>query len=363
MAGMRTIVCPLDWGLGHATRCVPLIRELLRQGSEVEIGCCDSQKAFFSLEFPELVLHEAPSYQIRYPTQGWQMPFWLLCEFPRLRHLIRTEQLWLEELCKKRSITHVISDNRFGCFSKRLPSVYMTHQLRIAFPDPLTFCEKAGVRWHASWQKHYRETWIPDYAEAPGLAGKLSHTDTSLPLRYLGPLSRFTPTPEPVSPSSSMLDILALISGPEPQRTLFEKKILTLLAQIEGKHALVRGLPGSVSKLEGPEHVIIANHLNTPELQKMIANSRTILCRPGYSTLMDLALFGSHTLLIPTPGQTEQEYLAKNLAAAQQANCITQNKLNRESILHACNNNIRLPIQSKSKNLIEEAIAHLLKLV
>jgi predicted glycosyltransferase len=361
---VKVIVCPLDWGLGHATRCVPIIRELMAQGSAVEIGCCASQKKFFQLEFPGMVLHEAPSYNIRYPEKGWQMPFWLLAELPRLRRVIREEQRWIESLCVERHATHVLSDNRFGCYSRRVPSVYMTHQLRIAFPAPFHIFEALGEFWHARQQAPFREIWVPDVAEYPGLSGKLGHLHgTRDKIRYIGPLSRFQATS--TIPDGPKPDILALLSGPEPQRSLFERLLLEALPQLPGQHIMVRGLPGAPPPPDtGTPDLQIVNHLPTPDLQGLVQRSRHIICRPGYSTLMDLAVLGACPILVPTPGQTEQIYLGQTLARQGQAAYLAQTDCTATAIRNACAQKTQHLPQHKINNiLLPQAVSHLGQIV
>jgi hypothetical protein len=300
----KIIVSPLDWGLGHATRCVPIIRSLLEQGAEVEIASASSHKKIFAQEFPNLAWREAPAYNIKYPKYGWQMPFWLLSQIPHIKKTMQEENKWLASLCEKQKYTQIISDNRFGFFSKKIKSIYITHQLRIAFPGPFAIFEKIGELWHKSIMKNFNEIWVPDYKEFPGLAGKLSHPSyTDEKIKYIGPLSRLINNPENSanpenSSSDKSIDILALISGPEPQRTIFEKQVRKILSKTKGNHYIVRGK-------------IDEENISAAELREKILASRKVLCRSGYSTIMDLALLKAEAIFIPTPGQTEQIYLAK----------------------------------------------------
>lgn len=363
---MKALVCPLDWGLGHATRCVPIIRELLAQGCEVELGASGNQRAFFAQELPGLVIHEAPSYAIRYPERGWQMPFWLGANLPRIARVIREEQAWIEDLAKRRHASHIISDNRFGCYSHNLPSVYITHQLRIAFPPPAHLFEVWGERWHRRQFSPFREVWVPDMPTGPGLAGKLSHpAHLSAQVRYVGPLSRFEP-PEMLESLSDMnarpIAVLALLSGPEPQRSLFEGKVLDVLPEIPGKHVLVRGLPGQREMPANSDNLEIHNHLDTQALTQMIRNSQVVLCRPGYSTLMDLAVLGAQPILVPTPGQTEQEYLARDLSSHGAAIHIPQTKITESALRLAMQNPGHFSARSWDRSLLRKAIENLINL-
>jgi hypothetical protein len=307
----KTIVSPLDWGLGHATRCVPIIRSCLEQGMEVEIASAITHKNFFAQEFPNLTWREVPAYNIRYPKHSWQMPFWIFWQNPRIKKTMQEENKWLAAQCEKQKYTQIISDNRFGFFNKKIKSIYITHQLRIAFPGIFSIFEKIGENWHKNIMKNFDEIWVPDYEEFPGLAGKLSHPSyADKRIKYIGPLSRLANSQLP-TPNSQLktLDILALISGPEPQRSFFEKFAIKFLTEKPGNHCMVRGLPGEKEVPDLPFQVF--NHLSAADLREKILASRTVLCRSGYSTLMDLNLLKANAILFPTPGQTEQIYLAK----------------------------------------------------
>jgi hypothetical protein len=276
----------------------------LKQGAEVEIASAASHRKIFVQEFPDLVWREAPAYDIRYPSHGWQMPFWIFGQMRRIKNIAQEENRWLASLCEKQKYAQIISDNRFGFFNKKIKSIYITHQLRIAFPGIFSAFEKIGENWHKSIMKNFDEIWVPDYEEFPGLAGKLSHPSyADERIKYIGPLSRllseseFTELPE-FSEFSKTIDILAIISGPEPQRTVFEEYAVKFLAENPGNHCIVWGK-------------IDEENISAEELREKILSSRKVLCRSGYSTIMDLALLKADAIFVPTPGQTEQIYLAR----------------------------------------------------
>jgi hypothetical protein len=308
----KIIVSPLDWGLGHATRCVPVIRSYLEQNAEVEIASAITHKKFFAQEFPNLIWRELPAYDIKYPKHGWQMPFWIFGQIPHIKKIMREENEWLADLCERQKYTQIISDNRFGFFNRKIKSIYITHQLRIAFPQTFTAFEKIGETWHKSIMKNFNEIWVPDYEKFPGLAGKLSHPSyTDKRIKYIGPLSRLASNKEykEYGKLDKNIDFLALISGPEPQRSFFEKYAIKFLTENPGNHCMVRGLPDAKEIPDLPFQVF--NHLPAADLREKILASRTVLCRSGYSTIMDLSLLKANAILVPTSGQTEQIYLAK----------------------------------------------------
>lgn len=354
---MKILVAPLDWGLGHATRCIPIIRACIEAGHTVELATCGSIATLYKGEFPELVQHEFPSYGIRYPRVGLAMPFWLLKNLSRLRIVMAAEHARAEELVKECGFDMIISDNRFGCYSRKVHSVYMTHQLRIAFPFPFSYFEKMGIRYHAKFMRRFSEVWVPDIPDFPGLAGKLSHVlQMPLPVKYVGILSRFA---EPVTEISKEYDFLGVISGPEPMRTEFQNRLLVALSEIPGKHAVILGTPGRPVPTEHPENVTLFSHLETPEFARVVAGSRHVVSRSGYSTVMDVARLGANCVFVPTPGQTEQVYLGRSLRRSGFAGYIAEHKLSAKTLLESAAVPHRIPESPDSKGLLAAALMQL----
>ena len=300
----RILVAALDWGLGHATRCLPIIAELERQGAEVHLASAGRAAALWRAERPDLPLYDLPPYAVRYATGNMVRNF--LPQLPRLVQTVRAEHRALDRLIAAHHLDAVISDNRYGCYSRRVPSIFVTHQLRIRMPAPWPSAP-------ANWVNHrlirrFDHCWVPDYAEAPGLAGALAHGPGLPPAAYVGPLSRFVPTTAP-----PRYRWLALLSGPEPQRTYMENAIIEQAATVAGPGLIIGGRPDGPQRIV-PSGVTYLPFATTGELAELLPAAEVIVCRGGYSTLMDLAVFGSKALLVPTPGQTEQEYLAEELA-------------------------------------------------
>jgi len=329
----KILICPLDWGLGHAARMVPIIQELLDHHYEVLLGTSGNQKDFFLGEFPSVPQVDALSYQIQYPRIGWLMPVWLCIEIPRLLRLRKKEHHWTEAICKEHQVDFIISDNRFGCFSQIIPSVYITHQIRIALPRLLQWAEPMTQWAHRLIQKSFLETWIPDSDSPQSLGGRLSHSGIKKGFHFfIGPQTRFKEKAEKENPEK-IWDWLVLISGPEPQRSLFEEKAMAALSHMNaGKVLLVRGRPGQTETPKAPAHFVIYNHLPSPELRNAILSSRMILCRSGYSTLMDLQALYAKAILVPTPGQTEQIALAEDLHQKGFCTHLPQNELSFDNL-------------------------------
>lgn len=296
----RILIAPLDWGLGHATRCIPIIRHLLETGNEPVIAASGRPMLLLQEEFPEVENVEFEGYNISYP-EGTGMVWKMFQSTPHILRRIKQEHAELDEMIDRLNLDGVISDNRFGLHTKRIPSVYMTHQVMIKAP----FFETMLYRMHADYMRKFSEVWVPDFAEN-GLSGDLAH---KFPLpqngEYIGSLSRFSP-----SENEAKTDVLVIISGPEPQRTRFEKLVLDQLKNFDGTAVAVLGTPDKdFDRIEGKVRMV--SHLNAKQLEKEISATRLVVSRSGYSTIMDLSALGKQAVFVPTPGQTEQEYLAQ----------------------------------------------------
>ncbi|MEZ4720960.1 MAG: glycosyltransferase [Flavobacteriales bacterium] len=305
--GKKVLIAPLHWGLGHATRCIPIIRDQLAQGMEVLIAAEAGPKALLEEHFPEIRFVLIPFMEITYPADG-NMSRHFFWRGPRLLLSIWREHQFLQKLIKAEHIEVVISDSRFGLWSKKAHSIFVTHQVEIKSPHFQGLINVLN-RWVMS---HYDEVWIPDYHDFPGLAGELSHP-TNIPnhAKYIGPLSRFN---HAIEKREIKWKAVALISGPEPQRSLFEAEIARRFIESEEPALILRGKPNE-PETRDIGNLRIVHHLNDQTLLEELSQAEFVIARSGYSTIMDL-----HTLKIPveyhpTPGQTEQEYLAQLCAS------------------------------------------------
>ena len=324
----RILVAPLDWGLGHATRCIPIINELIKQHCEVIIAADGNPFFLLKKEFPTIVFLRIKGYKIQYSRNTKWLFFKLLLQFPKIIFSIWKENSWLEKIINEYRIDAVISDNRFGVYNKRIPSVYITHQLHIKAGN--VFSEKIAQKIHFHFIKKYSKCWVPDSKEN-GLAGELSHLE-NMPsnVLYIGPLSRF----EKINDVPKVYNLLISLSGPEPQRTIFEKMILTQLKTFKKKVLIVRGLPEENNNLQaGLKSIEIVNHLSAEELNLAFQQSEMIISRSGYSTIMDLVKLGKNAILVPTPGQTEQEYLSNYLMEKKYFYSVQQDNFSLETTM------------------------------
>ncbi|HTB08145.1 MAG TPA: glycosyltransferase [Bacteroidia bacterium] len=307
---MRILVSPLDWGLGHATRCVPIIRHLQSKGADVVLAADGAPLTLLQEHFPGIESVPLKGYRVKY-SHFLPVSAKIFLQIPKIMSAIKREHKELQKIIKEKNIDAVISDNRYGLYSDLVPTVFITHQANIqAAIGSKYFSDKV-----AGFVKKFTECWIPDNEGEDNLSGNLSHPlPEGMQAKYIGPLSRFGIA---TGAKDMKYDLLVLLSGPEPQRTVLEKKIINELATLPYVKALiVQGLPGNKDVVSPMENVDMVPHLNDASLFEKIMTSKTILSRPGYSTLMDLAVIGGkRALFIPTPGQTEQEYLAMRLEA------------------------------------------------
>ncbi|MFD1314941.1 glycosyltransferase [Namhaeicola litoreus] len=301
----RILVAPLNWGLGHATRCIPVVGALLEQGFEPVLASDGQALELLKKEFPALVSIELPSYHIKYTKNGNLLALGLLGQSQKIRRAAEKEYNCVDKLVAELKLDGIISDNRFGVYSKKVPSVYITHQLNVPFG---VFTRMASKIHHKLISK-FDECWVPDYEGYDNLAGSLSFPPPKkIQIRYIKPLSRFD-----YKAFVKVYDILVIISGPEPQRSIFEEKMIEKFKEFDGKVLIVRGILEQDQKREFLDSIEIVNYMLKEELEAAILRSELIISRSGYTTIMDMEALRSKAFFIPTPGQFEQILLAIHL--------------------------------------------------
>ena len=310
--GKNILICPLNWGLGHATRCVPIIKNFNNQGHKVIIAADEGPLAFLQKEFPDHEFIKFPGFSPKYSRSNTQV-FKMMAAFPGALRDFRRDHKTVESIVKNYNIDMVISDNRFGCWSKHAHSVFITHQLHIQVPKIWKWTTPIINLFNYSYIKKYNEVWVPDVENEPSMGGKLSHPAIkNIDLKYIGFLSRFSSDNQNVTEKTNKF--LVILSGPEPQRTMFEDIVLRQAKEIKDNVLILRAKPDSNDLLRDvPDNVSMFNHVDDEMFVKLVNSAEIIICRGGYSSLMDLAALGRTAFLVPTPGQTEQEYLAKHL--------------------------------------------------
>ena len=354
----RILVAPLDWGLGHATRCIPVIKELIQQECEVWLAGEGPQEVLLRKEFQELDFIHLPGYRIRYSRSAIGLLRSMVFQTPRILQVIKKENEWLKEKAEQHQFDAVISDNRYGLYHNNIPSIFITHQLAIKSPIG-NWSERILQKRNYRYINHFTECWVPDEENKNNLAGELSHPEIKpdVSVKYIGCLSRFNSN----NTNENKSHLLVIISGPEPQRSIFENLIVRQIAHYNGTATIVRGLPASTSLIPSTNTLQFYNHLPADELNNEMGKAEFIIARSGYSTIMDIFKLHKKSILIPTPGQTEQIYLAKYLSGNQMAFSVKQKEFSLYDVLEKAKKfTYQLP-SNNNENRLKPAIENFIR--
>lgn len=304
----KVLVAPVNWGIGHATRCIPVIQKLLSLDYEVVIASDGLSLELLRNEFPMLKWIELPSYNIRYSKRKYWFKFKLISQLFKIGRAVSEEYRLTKKLVESQKFSGIISDGRLGVRSKIVPSVYITHQLKL-FTGSTSFFSTAL---HQFYIKKFDQCWVPDISNRTScLSGKMGHLSNKknrFSIKYIGILSRMKKEKLPVS-----IALLAILSGPEPQRTMLEEKLIKELSKTQERTVIVQGLIGGEQIRKKTGNIELINFMLSGELQDAINQSEIIISRSGYSSVMDFSKMGKKVFFIPTPGQYEQQYLARRL--------------------------------------------------
>lgn len=305
------LVAALNWGIGHATRDIPIIDRLLERDCEVILASDGAALDVWRRTYPQLESIELPSWNIKYQKKGsfmWKMA----TRAPYILKAIEDEKLQVKNIIEKHSIDGLISDNRFGVYSPEIPSIFITHQISLRLNRFLRWAEPLLDYYNHHYIKKFDEVWVPDFEQEPNLSGELSHKHRiNDKVKFIGPISRFMDIWDGKQPDSEF-DIAVVLSGVEPQRSMLEEKLIRELKEMKDlKVILVQGKSNLNKNYEVRENFRVQSFMDSEELLQTFLKSKYIICRSGYSTILDLAVLKQTALMIPTPGQTEQEYLGK----------------------------------------------------
>ena len=356
------LIAPLDWGLGHATRCIPIIRHLEEKGCRILLAASGLQADLLQKEFPEIKILQVKGYNISYPVNKDFFSLKIAAQVPKIMRTISYEHKWLREAVKEHKIDAVISDNRYGMYHEKIPSVFITHQLAVK-SGMNNIIDKFLLKQNKKYINRFNECWVPDMSDENNLAGELSHPkNISSKIRYIGWLSRMDKVVSEKDPIAIGFDIACILSGPEPQRTLLEEKVLKQLNSFNGKAVLVRGVSTTQPFNQSTtQPITIFNQLSGNEISNIICKSKLVICRSGYSSVMDLVKLQQKAILIPTPGQTEQEYLSKYLMQRKIFLSFDQNEFDLQTAVDAAK---RFPFLFPGyKEGYKNAINDLLKII
>ena len=324
----KILIAPLNWGLGHASRCVPVIKELKAMGHFPVIAASPVLRIFLEGELDELSFLDLPEFKVQY---GGEKNFFsvLLGQLPSYLKNIKLEHSQLDQLIKAEGIDGIISDSRFGLYSRQVPSALIAHHLSPIASGFAKIFEKRAKKFIKDKVESFDFCWIPDYADR-WLSGSLSEMNEELDnLRLVGPLSRMNQA----QPFEKDIDLSVIISGPEPQRSQFDRELMAELSGFKNlKIQVLRGLPQAPPmKISG--NINVLNHLPFNQMRNMLLRSKLVISRSGYTSIMDLERLGINSAFIPTPGQTEQIYLAKRFQDLGIAPYQEQSKMNLKELV------------------------------
>lgn len=325
MSSKKTIlVAPLNWGLGHATRCIPIIDALLANNYDVLLASDGVALALLRKEYPQLPFKELPGYDISYAKKRHFFKVQMLLQSPKMLRAANIERKLVAQWVDEGLVDGIISDNRLGVRNEKVTSVFITHQLEVLSGATTGISSKL----HKQVIKKFDRCWVPDTRQKPNLSGRLGHP-SKLPENtdYIGPLSRFKK-----EDLSKKYDYLVLLSGPEPQRSMLEQRLLDAFENTEKKVLFVLGKTLEQQTRELRSNLEIVSFMTSEELERAMNSSEVIISRSGYTTIMDLAVLEKKALFIPTPGQYEQEYLAKRMSAQGLVPYVTQDRFSLDSL-------------------------------
>ncbi len=316
----------LDWGLGHASRSRVLLQILQEQNYVLTIASSGQALDYLQSHFPEADFLALSNYSISYAAKARNWKWNLLSQSQDLYKQHQADQQILKSYLQKNKVDILISDNRPSIYSPELPSIYITHQLQL----PKGTGSRLGTFIHQRYYTKFDQIWVPDTQQQTKITGELTEVKKWRDkIHFIGMLSTYEKTQE-----TKKIDFTAILSGPEPQRTLLEQKLTQLFSKIDGKHTIVRGT-NQGSSAQASKNTSIINLASANDIQQILNSSKLVICRSGYSSIMDLISVQQKALLIPTPGQPEQEYLAKYFSSMGYFNTCSQSEISLSLIYEA----------------------------
>lgn len=349
--------------MGHAGRMIPVASRLREMGHRIYFGAEERHLAFLDSELPGSTLIKFPGFKPGY-SRFLPAYFILLLKIPLLIYHTISEHFKVKRIIKDHSIDILISDNRFGLWNKDIKTIYVTHMPVIPFPEPFRFLECIGIKLHSTIIRRYSFCFIPDLPGAVNFTGRLTHSST-LPdnTRFIGVLSRFIgAVPKGTENNFSFRHNCVIISGPPPQSEILRKKLIQVMKDRQPVTIFLGGKPEGFAEMVRSDNIIYYNHLPSDAMKTVIGQSEEIIARAGYSTIMDLICIKKSALLIPTPGQTEQEYLSGYLSGKGWFSHISQKEITNELKFNSSQTiNWSDDIIPQSRLLLERALNEILE--
>jgi hypothetical protein len=298
----------LDWGIGHATRSIALVNKQIADGNSVTIASSGKALEFLKNYYPNILFIELGGLNLTYAKHFHYFNWWRI-----------SYKVWGQYYSDRRFVkSHeneydiIISDSRYGFFSKVTESHFITHQLNIIPPRGFGLFSPVLNLVSRKILQSYKRIIVPDKFGEKSLAGKLSQTNKSLKIHYVEYLSRFYNINACEDIKYKHYDVLIILSGPEPSRSYLEQKLVNLMTKLRMKSLILGGFTQKSLFTKNP-YADYQAHLPDIEFASAVVSIPYIIARAGYSTILDLAVLNRMALLIPTPHQSEQQYLADYL--------------------------------------------------
>lgn len=327
----KILIAPMDWGLGHTTRCIPIAQHFHKLGHTIFFAGNNIQQQLFEASCPFATSIFLDGYNVKYPSKGSLFMLKMVMQLPKIATTIKQEHTWLRQQMRMHHFDIILSDNRYGLYHEDAKNILITHQLNIQTGTRLgNWVIKEKTK---KLINHFQECWLVD-AEECNLASYLSeHIALKIPTRNIGWLSQFQYNQEETAhPLDGKPYILAVLSGPEPMRTQFQKSLLGQMAKMpELQFVMISGMQQTI-----PQHANNIHFITLADqfvLKQYMQHCSGIICRSGYSSIMDIICLQKPAFFVPTPGQTEQEILAEHLSGLAQFNFAHQDAFRLDKIV------------------------------
>jgi uncharacterized protein (TIGR00661 family) len=312
----RVFICPLNWGMGHASRVIPVVDHFQSLGYEILLGGSGKSGTLLQSAFPGLPFYTMPLFEITYSKRGFLLGFSIIRQIPAFLKAAIKEHRVLNRMISELQIDVVISDNRYGLFNSKAHCILITHQISPILPFIMRWAEYPVYLALKRVIRKFDECWIPDFKDpALNLSGQLSHRfSLHSNTRFIGILSRFTKITDQSHSKKHSYDMVIVLSGPPPHSEIFAHIVIRQSLQSAQKILIISGFQNIPASLYH-SNITIVKHLETKDFRTALMHAKIVVCRAGYSGIMDLIALGRTAYIIPTPGQTEQQYLANYLGS------------------------------------------------
>jgi uncharacterized protein (TIGR00661 family) len=339
-----------SWGLGHATRSLPLIRKLISEDHNLTIITSGRTLKLLQREIKDDAQYmDVPDYPILISEDAKRVMVKSLVYWPSFIRRMQVGLAILTKLLQRKNYDMILSDGRYDMYNKKIPSFFISHQMRIMNPLRIKFLETASELFNHFFFKRFYGVLVPDYRQ-DDLSGDLSHNLKLLDenrLHYVGILSDFKRRK-----TKKDIDYLVSLSGPELQRKILEKKLLSQLEGLKGKIVVTLG-KAEATHQKSDDNIRVYSYLSKEKREEILNRTKLVISRSGYSTIMDLAVINTKALMIPTPGQIEQQYLAEYNTVKEKIYSVNQSSIDLKRDIELAKKTKGLKMHCSAEKTIE----------